>query len=205
MIMDEETLRVQAVRTLYLEILEREADEAGARSYVESKFTLDEIREQLSNSSEALFLRARKEKYGVIEFITSTIAVSSTPKSEDWEKVKGLGFNRAIVLDDGRPDELDMFDTALYFRHRLEDRSLSFEAITEGITELKKEREGKIFVCCSSGLIYAPAIIRLWFVHQGFDEETSLRVTKSRIKSAIPEAVALGPWHFEAAKTLEGF
>lgn len=203
----EDENRAEAIRQLYAEILQREADSGGLEFYYNSKQPLSQIRNILESSTERIRLLKKQAGEGCeYEFIEPWIAAGSAILINDIPKIKKEGFT--ALLDMCSTDPIyKPEDFELCLRLQMPSNVvMSVSDVKKAVVFLKEvyETGRKLLIIDDDGTTKGPAIIALWYIGTGMDSEVAGTFVSSRKSNANLNGAILGPWHINAAKGILG-
>jgi len=196
--------RAQGIKQAYLDVLGREADFGGLENYYNSALSVDQVRLVLAESPEGKG-RIRRDQQ-IIEMVEPWLGIGALTSPTSISKAIELGFNRVIYLREDEEIRALLPEGSLYFPLQ-PGETPSTGLVVDCITALKawEVDDSRVLICCPDGMTQSPAIVWLWYHHNGLDPDDALMIIKSRVEGVSPEALRLGPWHFDAALTLESF
>jgi len=204
MLFDDEA-RAEAIREIYKDVLKRDADDAGLMNYYNSPLPVESIRDALSRSPEAHSILRKASQ--IIEAVEPWLGAAALNTAQSFERAMALGFNRVLCLHDDTELEKFLPEGSKFIELKREE-SLGVGLLIEAVKLLKQwseEPNTRVLVNCHDGVTHSAGVIWMWYIHNGLADDEAAQLVRARLDGANLEATRLGPWHFDAALTLEGF
>lgn len=197
--------RAEGIKQAYLDILKRPADDGGLASYYNSPLALNDIRKVLMSSAEARSLTRREAQ--VIETVEPWLACGALHSPEAFARAKEIGFNRVLCFHSDEALKQHLPDGSEFVAIK-PDETFGIDAVILIVKKLKEwsaDPSVRVLINCVDGVTHSGAAVWLWYIHNGLEEDEAASLTQARLDGANLAASKMGPWHFEAAVSLEGF
>jgi hypothetical protein len=204
--------RVEGIKNIYQEILKREADQPGLQAYYSSDLSLEQIRISIEGSDERLLIVQMETALAgepMLDEVESWLYLGHYPLITEQPKLLEKGITHILDITD--LDKEEGYDKEAFtevFKVSVPSNAvISTSDVIKSLKFIKEVRKQsrktkcKLLVCDEPGKSKAPAVLVLWYVANGMDEEAASAYILSRKAGVSLDATTIGPWHVSAAET----